>query len=161
MMSVRSALAAVLVIAACAGGSLLATQKPAVGARDQVFAAERAFAKSMADRDFAAFKRHLSKDALFYGQGVTRGPEAVAASWKAFFEGPRAPFSWEPTSVEVTDSGTLALSSGPVRGPDGREESTFNSIWRLEPDGVWRVVFDKGCNCPPPPKVGDAGCAAR
>jgi ketosteroid isomerase-like protein len=62
-----------------------------------------------------------------------------------------APFSWEPEHVEVLASGTLALSSGPVFGRDGTRIGTFNSVWRLEADGRWRVVFDKGC----PP------CAAR
>jgi hypothetical protein len=22
----------------------------------------------------------------------------------------------------------------------------FQSVWRLDPDGRWRVVFDKGCD---------------
>ena len=158
------------VVAAVALIAIMSTAAPVVhtqttpsptSARDQVFAAERAFAKAMADRDLVAFTKLLSKDAVFYGQGVTRGPAAVAAAWKPFFDGPTAPFSWEPTSVEVIESGTLALSSGPVRGPDGRQSSTYNSIWRLE-DGAWRVVFDKGCQCPPPPKPGAdvAACAA-
>ena len=56
-----------------------------------------------------------------------------------------APFSWNPEIVEVLESGTMALSSGPVRDPTGRQIGTFNSIWRHDPDGHWRVVFDKGC----------------
>ena len=47
--------------------------------------------------------------------------------------------------VEVLDSGGLALSSGPVLDAKGEWVGTFQSIWRLEPDGRWRVVFDKGC----------------
>ncbi len=152
-MKMKSTAVAALVMMTMMGGvaSVARTQTPAptLSARDQVFAAERAFARTMQDRDLAAFTRHLSKDAIFYGRGVDRGPAAVTASWKAFFDGPAPPFSWEPTSVEVVDSGTLALSTGPVRAPDGRQTSTFNSVWRLEPDGVWRVVFDKGCQCPP------------
>ena len=62
--------------------------------------------------------------------------------------GPDAPFSWRPEVVQVLDSGTLALTSGPVRDPTGRRTGTFNSIWRREPNDQWRVVFDKGC--PPP-----------
>jgi ketosteroid isomerase-like protein len=151
--------AGLVVLTLIAGVGHLRSVRAAQDARAEVFAAERAFAKTMADRDFAAFQRYLSKEAIFYGQGVTRGPAAVAAAWKPFFDGPTAPFSWEPTSVEVVDSGTLALSSGPVRGPDGRSGSTFNSIWRREADGAWRVVFDKGCQCPPPPKPGDAAAA--
>jgi ketosteroid isomerase-like protein len=45
----------------------------------------------------------------------------------------------------VLASGTLALSSGPVYDPDGKRAGTFNSTWRKEADGRWRVVFDKGC----------------
>lgn len=152
-MKMQSTAVAALVMMTMMGGvaSVARTQTPAptLSARDQVFAAERAFARTMQDRDLAAFTRHLSKDAIFYGRGVDRGPAAVTASWKAFFDGPAPPFSWEPTSVEVVNSGTLALSTGPVRAPDGRQISTFNSVWRLEAAGVWRVVFDKGCQCPP------------
>jgi ketosteroid isomerase-like protein len=111
----------------------------------QVADAERAFAKTMADRDFAAFTSFLSEEAIFYaGEKPIRGKQAVAADWKRFYEKPEPPFSWEPESVEVLDSGTLALSSGPVRGPDGKIIARFNSIWRLEAPGAWRVVFDKG-----------------
>ena len=53
--------------------------------------------------------------------------------------------SWRPEEVEVLESGKLAIRSGPVLGPDGKRSGTFNSIWRLEPDGRWRVIFDKGC----------------
>ncbi len=121
----------------------------------QVRAAEAAFAKSMADRDHAAFVAQLSDEALFFSRaGVLRGKEAVAAGWKPYYEGPKAPFSWAPEQVEVIDSGTLALSSGPVRDPEGKQIGVFSSIWRRESDGRWRVLFDKGCppcECPPRP----------
>jgi ketosteroid isomerase-like protein len=111
----------------------------------QVRDAERAFASTMAARDHAAFATYVADEAVFFGRQALRGKAAVVAAWKAFFDGPTAPFSWEPETVEVLDSGTLALSSGPVRDPDGKRVGTFNSIWRREADGHWRVVFDKGC----------------
>jgi hypothetical protein len=46
--------------------------------------------------------------------------------------------------VEVLGSGTLALSTGPVRDPSGKLIGTFTSIWRQDAPGVWRIVFDKG-----------------
>ena len=113
--------------------------------RKQVADAERAFARTMAERNFNAFTSFLADDAVFYaGQKPIRGKQAVAEDWKKFYEKREAPFSWEPTQVEVLESGTLAHSSGPVRDPSGRVFATFNSIWRLEAPGVWRVVFDKG-----------------
>ena len=120
-------------------------------AKAQVFATERAFAKTMADRDYAAFTSFLAADAVFFsGPEPQRGKQAVADRWKRFYEKPQAPFSWEPERVEVLDSGTLALSTGPVRDPDGKLIATFTSIWRLDAPGTWHIVFDKGndvCDC--------------
>ena len=112
----------------------------------QVRAAETAFAQTMAARDHDAFASFVADEALFFGNtSVLRGKAAVVAAWKGYFDGPRAPFSWQPETVEVLDSGTLALTSGPVRDSDGKQVGTFNSIWRREAGGRWKVVFDKGC----------------
>jgi ketosteroid isomerase-like protein len=112
----------------------------------QVRETEAAFARTMADRDWEAFRAFIAEEAVFFGEErVLRGREAVAAGWKPFFAGEKAPFSWAPEQVEALASGTLALSSGPVYGPDGARSGTFMSVWRLEPDGRWRIVFDKGC----------------
>ena len=140
-MPLASALVA-LALATCASAKAATTAELAA----QVRAAETAFAKSMADRDHAAFAAHVADEAVFFGgRGVLRGKDAVVAGWKPLYEGPKAPFSWAPAEVEVLDSGTLALSSGPVFDPDGKRSGTFSSIWRLEKDGKWRVIFDKGC----------------
>jgi ketosteroid isomerase-like protein len=115
--------------------------------RSQVFAAESTFAATMGARDLKAFGTHVAPDAVFFGRrGVMRGKAAVVEGWKSLFDGPKAPFSWRPEVVEVLDSGTLAHSSGPVMNPEGKVFGMFNSVWRLEPDGQWRVVFDKGCD---------------
>ena len=123
--------------------------EPAPGApslRDEVLATERAFAKTMADRDHAAFVSFLAAETVFFsGETALRGAGAVAAHWKRYYEGKEAPFSWEPAQVEVLDSGTLAMSTGPVRDPGGKVSGTFTSIWRREAPGKWRIVFDKGC----------------
>ena len=113
---------------------------------------ERAFARSLADRDLAAFTRLLAAEAVFFGSDtISRGREAVAAAWKRFFDAPAAPFSWRPERVLVLDSGALGLSTGPVFDPAGKRIGTFNSVWRREADGAWRIVFDIGCppcQCP-------------
>ena len=114
--------------------------------KEKVRQTEIAFAKTMADRDQAAFARFLSSEAVFFTTGTaTRGPAEVVSRWKKFFEGPQAPFSWAPEFVEVLDSGTLAMTSGPVRDPVGKRVGTFNSVWRREKDGSWKIVLDNGC----------------
>ncbi len=129
--------------------STLAIADPAA---ESLRAAEQAFADSMAQRDFDAFRSFLAEDAVFFsGDGANRGREAVAAHWAAYFEDEEAPFSWKPEHVEVLPSGELGFSSGPVFNASGRRTATFHSVWRRQPDGGWRVVFDKGARwCAPP-----------
>jgi len=117
----------------------------------QVRAAETAFAKSMADRDFAAFSALVADDAVFINGGQPlRGKPAVLAFWRRFFDGPAAPFAWKPEIVEV--AGALGYTEGPVSSPDGKVFARFWSTWRRDPaTGQWRVVFDNGqrvCDCP-------------
>lgn len=113
--------------------------------QQQVIDTERAFAGTMAARDHAAFTTFLSDETIFFsGEKPLHGREQVAAYWKRYFEAADAPFSWEPERVEVLDSGTLALSTGPVHDPEGKLIGTFTSIWRLESPRTWRIVFDKG-----------------
>lgn len=114
-------------------------------AASEVEAREIAFAKTMADRDFEAFLDLISPEAVFFsGNEPKRGHAAISQAWARFFEGETAPFSWHPDVVEVLESGRLALSSGPVRDASGEIVGRFNSIWRRDGDGQWRVVFDKG-----------------
>ena len=120
----------------------------------QVADTERAFANTMSQRDFAGFVSFLAEETIFFsGDTPLRGKQTVAETWKPYYEGDDAPFAWEPENVQVLDSGSLALSSGPVYDPQGKRVATFNSVWRLEPDGQWKIVFDKGCdacNCATP-----------
>jgi ketosteroid isomerase-like protein len=121
-------------------------QTGAANLKQQVFAAESSFAASMAKRDLEAFASHLSPEAIFFGDtSVMRGKEAVLNGWRPFFAKPAAPFSWKPEVIEVLPSGSLALSNGPVFDPAGKKVANFNSIWRRESDGSWKIIFDKGC----------------
>ncbi len=119
--------------------------------KQQVMDTERAFAQTMADRDHGAFTSFLSEETVFFSDDPPlRGKEAVAEAWKRFFESADAPFSWEPDRVEVLDSGTLALTTGPVYDPAGNRIARFTSVWRRERGGQWRIIFDNGsevCDC--------------
>ena len=112
----------------------------------EVRAREIAFAATMSDRDLGAFLAFVSPEAVFFaGNTPLRGRDAVEEAWSPFFDGEEAPFSWSPDVVQVLESGSLALSSGPVLNTSGEVVGRFNSIWRRDSDGVWRVIFDKGC----------------
>ena len=120
----------------------LRAQSPSEG----LSAVESPFAATMADRDLEAFAAFLDAETVFYAGPVElRGAEAVKKAWAPFFEGEAAPYSWQPEVVSVLDSDSLGLTSGTVFDPDGNRIGTFNSIWRLNADGVWKIVFDRGC----------------
>jgi ketosteroid isomerase-like protein len=138
---IRRLLFAALLLA----GATAAAQSSLEARRAEVFAAERAFARTMAERDFAAFGRYVAADCVFFsGDTPLRGHAAVLAAWKPFFDGAQAPFSWEPDQIEVLASGDLALSTGLVKDPAGAVSARFNSVWQRQPDGRWLVIFDKG-----------------
>ncbi len=144
--------AALLVAAAGLLSAVPATATPEQ-ARAQVWAAELAFARTMASRKLSAFGEFIADEAIFFsGPATLQGKAQVIEGWASFFTSADAPFSWEPDQVEVLASGTLALSTGPVRDPSGKIIARFNSIWRLEAPNVWRVVFDKGSPPSPGPK---------
>jgi ketosteroid isomerase-like protein len=119
--------------------------------KKQVADTERAFAATMKVRDHTAFVSFVAEDAVFFnGPTPLHGKAAVGEFWKKFYSKAEAPFSWEPDQVEVLASGTLAMSSGPVYDPAGKLISRFNSVWRLDATGKWKVVFDRGeevCDC--------------
>lgn len=124
----------------------------------QLSAAESAFAKSMADRDFEAFASFIAEDAVFVnGSNPLRGKAAVLADWKQYFVAPAAPFSWHPEHAIVLDAGTWGQTKGPVLDPAGKVFAHFRSTWRQASPGVWQVVFDDGyLACPCAPKEGQA-----
>jgi ketosteroid isomerase-like protein len=117
----------------------------------EVHCREIGFSQSAEFRDIQAFRSFIDADARFVANGVFRGVDAVAEAWAVFFTEPGPTIKWRPQIVEVLENETLALSRGPYRvvskDADGNiveSWGTFNSIWRVNDDGQWRVVFDAG-----------------
>jgi ketosteroid isomerase-like protein len=146
----RKTFFSLLIAGAClfSGGAPAAQRASLTDLQKQVADTERAFAQTMAKRDHAAFVSFLAEDTVFFsGPKPLRGKSQVAEWWKRFYEKPEAPFSWAPEKVEILNSGELAMSTGPVRDPKGNLIGSFTSVWRRESPGVWRIVFDNGCDC--------------
>jgi ketosteroid isomerase-like protein len=118
---------------------------------DDVRCREIAFSQSVEVQDVTAFRSFIDPDARFVGSSVQRGIGDIAAAWGVFFSDDAPQMKWRPQFVEVLNDGTLALSRGPyrmiVKGEDGtltEHWGTFNSVWRKQDDGTWKVVFDAG-----------------
>ena len=104
----RAVALSALLLAACASTPPHAAPVDVAALAEEVRAAETAFAKSMADRDAAAFASFLADDAIFVnGTKPTRGKAAIAADWSRFFVGP-APFTWRPETVVVLNPSSEA-----------------------------------------------------
>jgi ketosteroid isomerase-like protein len=118
---------------------------------DEIRCREIGFSKSAEERNLEAFRSFIDTDARFVSNTVLRGVDAVTEAWAVFFTADGPSIKWRPEVVEVLENGELALSRGPYRviaqDADGNlveNWGTFNSVWRLNDDGEWRVVFDAG-----------------
>jgi len=125
---------------------------------DQVRCREIAFSVSAETRNAELFATFIDSDARFVGSSVTHGPVAIAEAWSGFLSERGPTIKWRPQFVEVLEDGTLALTRGPYRmittdenGEKTEHWGTFNSVWRLQADGEWKVVFDAGNAAAEPP----------
>ena len=125
---------------------------------DEVRCREIGFSKSVENKNIEAFRSFVDADARFISDRPRRGVDEIAEAWSTFMveDGPR--IRWRPQYVEVLADGTLALSRGlyeyVATAEDGSEiriYGSFNSTWRLNADGAWRVVFDAGDPAAQPP----------
>ena len=139
--------------------SLLITSSTALAdLAEEVRCREIGFSKAAEKQNAKRFASFIDADARFVSSTVTRGPDAVAEAWTVFFTSDSPTIKWRPQIVEVLEDGKLALSRGPYRviskDEDGNETEhwgTFNSVWRLQADGGWKVVFDAGSAAAQPP----------
>ena len=118
---------------------------------DIVRCQEIAFSQSVETQNLARFRSLIDDDARFVSNAVIKGPDAIAEAWGVFFTDQGPKIKWRPQFVEVLEDGKLALTRGPYRmvtkDEDGNETAhwgTFNSVWRIQADGSWLVVFDAG-----------------
>ena len=118
---------------------------------DEVRCREIGFSKSIENKNIETFKTFLDADARFISDRPRRGIEEIAAGWSVFAAEDGPSIRWRPMYVEVLEDGALALSRGVYEfvaiaedGTETRSYGSFNSTWRLNEDGVWRVVFDAG-----------------
>ncbi|MCP4413473.1 MAG: nuclear transport factor 2 family protein [Gammaproteobacteria bacterium] len=111
----------------------------------EVSEVEKAFARTMANRDFEGFKSFIDDEAVFLGtKGPLRGKKEVTEAWKSLFESKQPPFSWQPETVMVLESGNLAYSTGPVKDDKGVVNFYYSSVWRKNDQGKWKIILDKG-----------------
>lgn len=144
---------------------LLATGTTSLKAQAQAHAAEAAaimqadtdFARAVAERDKTRFLTFLADATTFNGgtPGEIHGRDAVMKDWSDFFDPAGPTLSWTPTRADVFGAGDLGYSTGRslfraknAAGAMVERRGEYLTVWRKQPDGAWRVVFDTGSTLP-------------
>lgn len=97
-----------------------------------------------------AFALFAAPDAVIKRENdsLILGPQAI----RKYYENPvyhNARANWSPTQISVSDDGKMAWTYGPYQwtiydstGKESRFSGIFHTIWKLQPDGSWKYVWD-------------------
>ena len=153
--------ASTLALAACAGGGgpprlpakvidRALARAPGAAQPSTIVAAELAFSRAALERgQWTAFREFAAPGALLHG---ANGPFAIAP-WLATQTDPAQAVQWSPRVVVVSCDGSLAVSKGRYRDPEGTV-GNFVTVWERQAGGEYRYIFDAGGDDvpQPPPK---------
>ena len=148
-------LVATICLAACTPPKSLPAKKlpDDTDLQDQLFAADRAFAKAVADSGAPAWNARLAPDVAKPGNGglmLLRGVIPVAANDKVIFADVSQLLTWEPTDaaayadrVTGVTVGRYAMVRRSAR-TDTLARGRYLTLWRKQPDGRWKILLDTG-----------------
>jgi uncharacterized protein (TIGR02246 family) len=111
----------------------------------------RAWSNVVSTGEVDTILTYWADDAVMLAPGIPplEGKQAIRSFVETALQTPGFQMSWEPLSVHVAESGDLAyllesnltIVSDPMGNPM-RMEGKAVTIWRKDPDGVWRNVVD-------------------
>ena len=120
--------------------------------KEEIFQAEADFARMALEEGIEpAFLAFAAEEAvLMRNNEVIRGREEIR-QW--FAERPSDPsrirLDWKPDFVEVSASGDLGYTYGSYTltitdstGTAQTQTGIFHTVWKRQPDGAWRFVWD-------------------
>jgi ketosteroid isomerase-like protein len=108
----------------------------------EVVAAERAFAADAPSMGIAgSFNKWSTPDAILIGGGQ------VLRVGEAYPDGPRPAdeplLEWWPNFAGISRSGDMGFTTGGVQ-LGGRRTGHYFTVWKRQPDGGWKWVYDGG-----------------
>lgn len=113
--------------------------------------AENAFAKTVQAKGIQqGFLAFLAPDAILFRPGPVAGVEwmrtrPAATGW----------LGWSPIFADASRSSDLGYTTGPwTYKKTAKDQASawgdYITLWRKQPDGLWKVVFDGGISHPAP-----------
>jgi ketosteroid isomerase-like protein len=113
--------------------------------------AEIAYDKLANETSFAAASVHVfADDGVAFAPGIINGKKF----WSKETEPPI--LTWRPIFATISRSGDLGYTTGPWEfrkaksDPNPAAFGHYNTIWRKDQDGAWKVVVDGGVDHSPP-----------
>ena len=120
-----------------------------------LFGLEARFAKDVAERGGKAFGDWFAEDGVLLGNGAAPVIGLVAIVQSANWDPKAYQLTWTPTDAAMGPSGDMGYTWGHFEGhskdANGNPVTTtgrYMTIWRRQPNGVWKVVLDAGSNEP-------------
>ena len=104
--------------------------------------ADSAWAKAIAEKSVEQTLTFYDPEAITAGSAMFRaqGIPAFRASWEKMFAQPGFALTWTVARVVVTESGTMAYSTGTFK--IGADQGPYLAVWRKQPNGQWKVLID-------------------
>lgn len=124
------------------------TGAPGEAQPSTIVSTEIAFARAAREKgQWTAFQEFAAPGALIHGvNGVIE-----AAPWLASQDDPDEPVQWAARTVLMSCDGSVAVSQGRFRDPEGIV-GNFITVWERQRDRTYRYVYDVGApDVPQPP----------
>jgi ketosteroid isomerase-like protein len=114
--------------------------------------ADEAWAKAVASKSVEETCAFYDPEALTAGiMTPARGLDAIRRMWVEGFAQKGFSLAWKAERIVITESETMAYSSGTWRMAGPNETGPYLAVWRKQPDGQWKVLID-ACWYSRPPK---------
>ena len=111
---------------------------------------EQAFARMVKAEGIAkAFHFYAAENAVLNRQGsLIKGSEAILKFYQNW-PYQHVKLEWEPEFIDVSAAGDMAYTYGPytfsatdAAGATTESKGIFHTVWKKQPDGNWRYVWD-------------------
>jgi ketosteroid isomerase-like protein len=119
---------------------------------------EAEFMKATAEHGSQGYLSYYADDAVEVPDGapILQGKESIAKTM-SFLDNKQNHLTWTPVGADISASGDLGYTYGNYEfrstGKDGKPVvayGKYNTIWKKQRDGAWKVVLDMGNSSPEP-----------
>lgn len=121
------------------------------GGEAALLQADRDFNKATQEERLDGWMQFMADDVVLLRTKPVVGKEAARAELKEEWDDPAHSLTWEPKHAELFKSGKFGFTSGRwiyhgknEKGESLQLEGDYLTVWKLQADGSWKVVYDAG-----------------